>query len=110
MTIPGADRAVITREKLTSYLLNVAHKRGGAKARLLLSLGYRADDPQSLEADLRAQHLTLEVVRTRHNEFGIVYEIEAPIRTPSGRSVRFRSIWQIDSGTDLPRFINMYPR
>jgi hypothetical protein len=30
----------------------VSHMRGGPKARLLLSVGYRSDDPQSLESDL----------------------------------------------------------
>jgi hypothetical protein len=42
--------------------------------------------------------------------YGIVYEIEGPIKTPSGKTVRFCSIWQIDGGTDVPRFITMYPR
>ena len=40
MTIPNAERAVIAMEKLTEYLLNMSHKRGGAKARLLLSPHY----------------------------------------------------------------------
>ena len=98
------------QEKLTGYLLNVSHKRGGPKARLLLSVGYRADDPQRLESDLRTQHLSLDVTRTSENAYGVVYEIEGPIKTPSGRIVRFCSIWQVDTGTDVPRFITMYPR
>ena len=110
MTVPNADRAIIALEKLTGYLLNVSHKRGGPKARLLLSVGYRPDDPQRLESDLRAQHLSLDVTRTSENAYGVVYEIEGPIKTPSGRTVRFCSIWQIDTGTDVPRFITMYPR
>ena len=110
MTIPGADRAIIAAEKLTAYLLNVSHKRGAAKARLLLSVGYRSDAPQTLESDLRAQHLSLDATRTLETPYGVVYEIEGPIRTPSGKTVRFCSIWQIDTGTQVPRFITMYPR
>lgn len=110
MTIPNADRAIIATAKLTGYLLNVSHKRGAAKARLLLSVGYRSDAPQVLEADLRRQHLTLDVTQTSENVFGGVYEIEGPIRTPSGKFVRFRSVWQVDTGTDVPRFVTMYPR
>jgi hypothetical protein len=110
MTVPNADRATIASEKLTGYLLNVSHKRGGPKARMLLSVGYRSDNPQSLESDLRVQHLSLDVTRTHRNAYGVVYEIEGPINTPSGRSVRFRSVWQVDTGTDVPRFITMYPR
>lgn len=110
MTVPNADRAIIASEKLTGYLLNVSHKRGGPKARVLLSVGYRSDNPQSLESDLRVQHLSLDVTRTHRNAYGVVYEIEGPINTPIGRSVRFRSVWQVDTGTDVPRFITMYPR
>ena len=92
MTIPNAGRAIIASEKITGYLLNVSHKRSGPKARLLLSVGYRVDDPQRLESDLRAQHLSLDVTRTVENAYGVVYEIEGPIKTPGGRFVRFCSI------------------
>lgn len=110
MTVPNADRAIIAAEKISGYLLNVSHKRGGPKARLLLSVGYRADDPQRLESDLRTQHLSIDVTRTSENAFGVVYEIEGPIRTPGGRIVRFCSVWQLDTGSEVPRFITMYPR
>lgn len=76
MPIPNADRATIAAEKLTAYLLNSSHKRGGAKARLLLSLGYRTDAPRVLESDLRAQHLSLNATRTSQNPYGVAYEIE----------------------------------
>ncbi|MGH9309274.1 MAG: DUF6883 domain-containing protein [Vicinamibacterales bacterium] len=72
--------------------------------------GYQSDDPPSLESDLRTQHLSLDVARTAQNAYGVVYEVEGPIKTPSGRIVRFCSIWQVDTGTDVPRFITMYPR
>jgi hypothetical protein len=108
--IPNAAHATIAAEKLTAYLLNPSHKRGGTKARVLLSLGYRTNAPETLESDLRTQHLSLNAARATQNAYGVAYEIEGPITTPSGRIVRFVSIWQIDAGTDLPRFITMYPR
>ena len=67
MTIPNADRAIIAVEKLTAYLLNSSHKRGAAKARLLLGLGYRADAPEVLESHLREQHLSRVPTRTSQN-------------------------------------------
>ena len=110
MSIPNADRAIIASDKLTTYLLNPSHKRGGAKARLLLSLGYHREVPAVLESDLRAQHLSLNATRISQNPYGVSYEIDGPITTPSGKVVRFCSIWQIDTGSDVPRFITMYPR
>lgn len=110
MSIPHADKAIIAADKLRGYLLNPSHKRGGAKARLLLSLGYQTDAPHVLESDLRAQHLALDAARTSRNAYGVTYEIDGMIRTPSGRTVRFCSIWQIDTGSEVPRFITMYPK
>jgi len=34
----------------------------------------------SLESDLRTQHLSLGVARTSQNAYGVVYEIEGPIK------------------------------
>ena len=110
MTVPNAEHAIVAPEKVTGYLMNVSHRRGGPKARLLLSVGFRLDDPQRLESDLRTQHLSLDVTRTSENAYGVVYEIEGPIRTPGGKNVLFCSIWQVDTGTEVPRFITMYPR
>lgn len=110
MPIPNANRATIAVEKLATYLLNPAHKRGGTKARLLIGLGYRADAPEVLESDLRTQHLSQDAMRVSKNPYGVSYEIEVSMMTPSGRIVRFCSIWHIDTGSDIPRFITMYPR
>lgn len=110
MPIPNAASAIIATEKLRAYLLNPLHKRGGAKARLLASLGYRSEAPQVLESDLRRQRLSLDASCSSQNAYRVTYEIEGPIVTPSGKSMPFCSIWQIDTGTDAPRLITMYPR
>lgn len=110
MPIPNADRAIIAVEKLTAYLLNASHKRGSAKARLLIALGYKPTVPERLVADLRAQHLSLDAAQSAPNAYGVGYRIEGDVATPSGKSVRFCSIWQIDTGSETPRFITMYPR
>jgi hypothetical protein len=107
--VPNAQRAVIAPEKLFLYLLNRSHRRGGSKARLLISLGYSSAEWKRLEADLRIQHLTADVECQTASEYGDRYEIVAPIVGPNGGVVIFRSIWQIDSGTDYPRLITMYP-
>ena len=84
MKVPNADRAIIATDKLTGYLLNVSHKRGGPKARLLLSVGYRSDHSQSLESDLRSQHLLLDVSRTHENAYDAVSGV-----SEEGYSVEF---------------------
>ena len=44
MRLPNRERAIIAPDKLTDYLLNVEHERGGAKARLLAEFGYNKDN------------------------------------------------------------------
>ena len=92
MRIPNAERAIIIQEKITLYLLNVEHKRGGSKAVLLTSFGYTADDWNRLADDLRTYHLTAEVTSVRETPYGIRYEIRMPLITPDGRLLTMRSI------------------
>jgi hypothetical protein len=107
--IPNAEHAIVAPDKVRDYLLNPTHRKGGSKAKLLISLGYVAADWQRLEADLRGQHLIADVAEETETDYGTSYAIVAPLNTPSGRTVLFRSIWQIDTGTDHPRLITMYP-
>ena len=109
MKLPNGDKAIIGREKIVRYLLDVDHPQGGSKARLLVALGYAAANWQELEADLRSMHITDEVVAETNTIWGIRYEIVAPLTGPLGDTVLFRSVWQIDLGTDAPRLITIYP-
>ena len=109
MNIPNADKAVIAEDKLRNYLLNLAHRRGGSKAKLLLAMGYTVDDWRRLEADIRRHHLPAEVVAEADTGYGRRYEILAPLPGATGQTITFRSIWQIDLGTDYPRLLTMYP-
>ena len=61
MRIPNSDQAVIESSKLTEYLLNIEHKRGGVKAKLLIQFGYSIDNWERLEADIRQFHLAQKV-------------------------------------------------
>jgi hypothetical protein len=90
-------------------LLNLEHRRGGSKAKLFHSLGYDVQDWQQLADDVRQQHLAAEVVEERDTFWGRRYEVVAPLTGPTGDTVLFRSIWQIDLGSDRPRLITMYP-
>ena len=89
---PGTERAVIAVDKLRDYLLNLGHRRGGSKARLLHSFGYDVAGWRRLEADIRAQHFAREVDCALETPYGQRYEIVAPLQTPCGRPLRVRTI------------------
>ena len=109
MKLPNRERAVIASDKLIEYLLNTTHKRGGTKARLLGQFGYGPDNWRQLETDIRQYHLESEVDTVRETPYGTRYEIHAILKTPSGRTLNVRTIWQIDQGTGFPRLITLYP-
>ncbi len=109
MKIPNAENAIIAADKLCIYLLNPAHKRGGTKAKLLLSMGYTVEDWHRLKADIRSQHLSCDFTQESNSEYGRRFEIIAPLCGPSGQAISFCSVWQIDIGTTQPRLITMYP-
>jgi hypothetical protein len=92
MDLPNAKNAIIAEDKLAGYLLDLAHRRGGSKARLLESLSYKAHHWQRLADDLRQQHLTAEVIEQRDTICGRRYDIVAPLTGPSGDTIMFRII------------------
>lgn len=109
MDLPNAKNAIIAEDKLAGYLLDLAHRRGGTKARLLESLGHKAQHWQWLADDLRQQHLTAEVIEQRDTIWGRRYDMVAPLTGPSGDTIMFRRVWQIDLGSDQLLLITMYP-
>jgi Domain of unknown function (DUF4926) len=108
MQLPNRALASIEQEKLTEYLLNTRHKRGGTKARLLAQFGYTVWNWKRLEADIRSG-LGTEVDLVRSTEYGTRYEIRMTLQTPLGVSLTVRTIWQIDDGREVPRLITLYP-
>jgi glucose-6-phosphate 1-dehydrogenase len=109
MKIPNADRAVIEPAKLSEYLLNTEHQRGGAKAKLLIYFGYSPENWQQLEADIRRYHLDVDVNMVTETAYGVRYEVSTDLLTPIHRKLRVKTVWQIDTGTDFPRFITLVP-
>lgn len=109
MKMPNKSQAIIHPDKLRGYLLNIKHKRGKSKAAMLLSFGYKPENWQVLEADLRTYHLNADVTATRKTAYGQRYEIRASLIAPNGRAIMVRSVWQIDTGTTNPRFITLFP-
>lgn len=109
MKLPNRERAAIAPSKLTQYLLNVQHKRGGTKARLLVRFGYSVSNWQQLEADIRRYHLDADADVMRATSYGVRYEISAFLQTPTSKPLRVRTVWQIDDGSDFPRLITLVP-
>ncbi len=107
--IPNFDRAVIDRQKLSGYLLNAAHRVGAPKLRFLESFGFSRDRPDEVLAALLA-HGGANPATVKSTPFGLRYEVDGPLQTPSGLAPAVRTVWQEhDDGARL-RFVTMVPR
>jgi len=109
LKLPNVENAVIDAEKVRDYLLSPLHPVGRFKAAFFSLLGYRQEDWEQLETDLRQQHLTQDAVLGRETSYGGKYEIHGRTRGPSGKTREVVSVWIILVDEDVPRFVTAYP-
>ena len=109
MRLPGAESAVVPTEKLTGYLLSLAHPVGRSKAVFFRSLGYDETNAELLATGLKAVAAGNDVAETEATEFGTKYAVEGPLDTPSGVTTTLRTVWMVRSGEVAPRFVTAYP-
>ncbi|HEY4258350.1 MAG TPA: hypothetical protein VGM66_14145 [Candidatus Udaeobacter sp.] len=109
MQLPNADEAILPRNKLENYLLDLAHPIGGGKARFFLSLGFRREAWNVLADAFRKHAREGPVANSISDADGVTYLVEGPLETPSGRKPRIRTIWLIETDNVAPRFITAYP-
>lgn len=107
--LPGAERAYIESVKLTEYLLNLDHPIGGDKAVYFIGCGFHRDAWRVMESALLAHAKEGEVVKVEEMQYGPIYAVEGPLRTPDGRNPRIRSAWMIGLKDRRPRFVTAYP-
>jgi len=109
MKLPRNQEAIVTEEKITGYLLSEGHPVGKAKARYFKKIGYSEKNVAQLSEDLiqiAANNAVSEEVRTL---FGIKYVVDGDVVTPTGIRARLRTVWIIETGEKLPRFVTAYP-
>ena len=106
--IPGADHALICKDKIVQYLLNLDHPDGASKAQVLAHAGFDVADPDMLEQALRKQHLFGGARDGNRSPFGKKYEITRSLTGPAGR-VMVTSVWIVRTGESFPRLITVIP-
>ena len=85
--------AIIAEAKLTKYLL--IHLAKDDKSRFLAQAGYRLENWQQLQQDLREQILPLEAIPTVLTQYGQKYAITGNLISPNGRAIRVKTIWMV---------------
>ncbi len=109
MKLPAAEQALVEREKVVGYLLNLNHRYGASKARFFMGFGFQAEAWETFAAALREHCQQHEVTLTKETGFGPRYEVEGELAAPDGRRPQVRTVWQQDAGQVAPRLITAYP-
>jgi len=99
MKLPNIAAASVPRGKIVDYLLSLLHKDGKGKAEFFKRFGFTVELWQILGEALVKHAVENEVVKTEITPFGIRYVVEGGLDTPSGRSVKIRTVWFIETGS-----------
>jgi len=110
MSLPNAERAVVDEAKIRGYLLSEAHPVGRFKARVLVSLGYAADQWERLRDDVLAIARSGDLVGQTITGYGRKFEVDGMLSAPSGRSAMVKTVWIIRTNEDFPRLVTVIPR
>jgi hypothetical protein len=107
--LPNYERAVIPEAKITAYLLSFKHRDGHSKAEFFAKLGFMTDIWEDLRTALLRHAADNEVEKIEDSPFGKRYIVEGKLFSPGGREAIIRSVWFIEAGENIPRFVTAYP-
>jgi nicotinamidase-related amidase len=108
LPLPGADRAIIDRRKVTDYALNPEHPVGGNKAKVFESaLGFKKDNADDLIAQLKSGVKNNPAIEGKLDQFGQRYTMDIPVSGPTGSGV-VRTGWIYKVGSYVPELTTLF--
>ncbi len=111
MRLPNAAYAMVAEEKITKYLLDLNHPKGGSKAKFFLGYGYTIQSWQVLRDALwnHAQHHDLASTVALTQPDRTHYVVEGQLDAPNGAKPSIRAVWCILRGDHIPTFVSAVP-
>lgn len=97
--------------KLSRYLLDLDHVRGGAKAAFFVGHGFSPATPADLRYALLQHGRDAVLAGVRRDAFGLIFEVDGGVMTPRGKVMRIRSVWSIKDGSEhVAELVTAFPR
>jgi len=107
--MPNAEQAFVPTNKILRYLLDPANERNQGKAGFFFRFGFTRRSWRRLATALRQHALLYDVVSTETTEYGVKYRIVGALTTPDERNPTVRTLWIVQHGDDMPRFVTAVP-
>jgi hypothetical protein len=95
-------------DKVQKYLFNRKHVEGWPKGRFLQSIGFDPTYPSALTSALLDQASRGKILATQ-TIYGTKLEIDGTLKSPTNKVVNVRTVWLIDVGRTVPRFVTLKP-
>jgi hypothetical protein len=108
-SLPHAAAANVEQSKITAYLLNLAHRQGGSKAKFFLRRGFTPEKWEEFADALRHHAKHNPVVQTKSTFFGVNYTLNCNLPTPDQSSPCIRTVWEVRPEDPRPRLITAHP-
>jgi hypothetical protein len=100
--------AIISRAKLTQYLLVWRRKKD--KSKFLARAGFTINNPDDLELAIRQLIAENEAFEDGRNQFGDYYRVEGRLTGPNGITLAVITIWIIRAYSDGKfHFVGLVP-
>lgn len=107
--LPGADHAIVPKEKVCDYLLSMNHPIGRFKAVFFRALGYTTGEWQRLQTDLLNLAQSGEAVPGQKSSYGQKWEVRGSLVGPSGRRADVVTVWIVLQDETSPQLITAFP-
>ena len=105
-TMPNASQAATPEYKFVNYLLNPDHKDGQHKSHVIESvLGYDRTNWSELSDKIFREVQKSPVSTITTTNYGTKYKVPVIVHGKKGRFLRLNTVWQIDNGSNVPRFV-----
>jgi len=109
LKLPNTESAVVAEAKIARYLLDLTYPVFRSKAAFFLRFGFTLEAWKVMANALLQHAAEHEIVKVESTEDGDRYMIEGSIQTPDGPNPFVRSIWFVEKGQRVPRFVTAYP-
>lgn len=100
---------ILPEAKISRYLLDTEHPKGGPKARFLSAFGFHRDHPDAFVAALLAHADQHEIISERVLVEGVTRVIRGAITTPDRRDPIVDVVWFQFAGESAQRLATAYP-
>ncbi len=109
MHLPLADRLEVPRSKIVDYMLSPTHPQGRHKAAFFRAFGFAPAAWEKLASALRRHAGENDVAAEEDTPFGRRYSVDGELAGLDGRRPRLRTVWFVENGDVVPRFVTAYP-